>query len=601
MANSSINLIDLDFNSLKSSLKSYLSSQTKFQDYNFDGSNMSVLLDILAYNSYLNTFYLNMVASEMFLDTAQLRDSIISHAKELNYVPRSFRSAQANVNIAITTPTTATSIVIPAKTGFTSRVGSNTFNFVTNEAIAITLATTNTVSNTNTFYANNTILYEGSYITGSFVINSAIEKQRFILNNPTIDTTSIEVTVSENSGANVYVYTQAYSLFGLVSDTNAFFVQPAENEQYEIVFGDNISGRSPRNGAIVDVSYRICNGELPNGADTFVNNSAIDGHSNVSIVINSEAVSGSVSESNNSIKFNAPRSFQTQERAVTESDYEILLTREFPEIQAIAVYGGEKEDPPQYGKVFISVDITNSDGIPDVKKTLYNSYLKDKVPLGITTEIVNPQFIYLRVDTIVNYNYNITTLSENQLITKVQTAIANFNTAFLNGFNANFRYSNFVTAVDNVDPSILNNDTTITPYYLLTLQTGIETDFKFSFNTEVLVTSPTEAVHSISTDKGVFSSTFIVNGLTSQIEDDGLGNLRVVSISAEFHSEKFKIGTVDYATGAIAINNLNVESFTGSGIKLYIKPTSKDYSTTLKNILKIDSSDVTVTMVPKKS
>lgn len=595
MANSSINLIDLDFESLKSSLKTHLSSQAKFQDYNFDGSNMSVLLDILAYNSYLNTFYLNMVASEMFLDTAQLRDSIVSHAKELNYVPKSFRSAQANVNISITPSTNVSSVVIPAKTGFTSRVGSNTFNFVTKESVAIT------TSSNGVYYSNNLTLYEGSYVTDTFVRNSAIEKQRFMLNNPTIDTTSIEITVSENSGANVYTYTQGYSLFGIVSNTNVFFVQPAENEQYEIVFGDDTTGRAPRNGSVIDVSYRVCNGELPNGADTFINNSAIDSHSNVSIVLNSEAVSGSVSESNNSIKFNAPRSFQTQERAVTENDYEILLTREFPEIQAIAVYGGEKEDPPQYGKVFISIDITNSDGIPDLKKTIYNSYLKDKVPLGITTEIINPQFIYLRVHTNVSYNYNITNLSEVQLTTKVQTEIASFSSTYLNRFNANFRYSNFVTAVDNADPSILNNDTFVNPYYLLTLPTGTDTDFKFSFNTEVLITTPSDTTHPISADRGVFSSSFIINGLTNQIEDDGLGNLRIVLVSAESHSEKSKIGTIDYATGAVTINSLNVESFTGSGIKLYIKPTSKDYSTSLKNILKIDSSDVTVTMVPKKS
>ena len=595
MANSSINLVDLDFNSLKSSLKSYLSSQAKFQDYNFDGSNMSVLLDVLAYNTYLNTFYMNMVASEMFLDTAQLRDSIVSHAKELNYVPRSFRSAQANVNISITPSTTVTSVVIPAKTGFTSRVGSNTFNFVTKESIAIT------TSNNGVYYANSIPLYEGSYTTDTFVKNSAIENQRFLLNNPTIDTTSIEVTVSENSGANVFVYTQAFSLFGVVSNTNVFFVQPAENEQYEVVFGDDVSGRTPRNGAIIDITYRVCNGELPNGADTFINNSSIDGHSNVSITINTEATNGSVSESNTSIKYNAPRSFQAQERAITESDYETLLIREFPEIQAISVFGGEKEDPPQYGKVFISVDITNSDGIPELNKNIYNNYLRDKVPLGITTEIINPDFIYLNVISNVNYNYNITTLSENQLSTKVLTAITNFNDTYLNNFNANFRYSNFVTAIDNADISILNNDTFVYPYYLLQLSSNTNTGFSFSFNTEVLVTTPSDTVHSITADRGLFSSSFIANGLTSQIEDDGIGNIRLVRVTSDSHSEKSKIGTIDYTTGSIVITNLNVESFTGAGIKLYIKPVSLDYSTSLRNILKIKPEDVSVTMVPKKS
>jgi len=595
MANSSINLIDLDFNSLKSSLKSYLSSQTKFQDYNFDGSNISVLLDVLAYNTYLNTFYMNMVASEMFLDTAQLRDSIVSHAKELNYVPRSFRSAQANVNISITPSTNVTSVVIPAKTGFTSRIGSNTFNFVTKESIPITS------SNSGVFYANSTTLFEGSYVTDTFVKNSAITNQRFLLNNPTTDTTSVEISVSENSGANVFTYTQAFSLFGITSNTNIFFIQPAENEQYEVVFGDDISGRSPRNGAIIDISYRVCNGELPNGADTFVNNSSIDGHSNVSITLNSEAVNGSISESNTSIKFNAPRSFQAQERAVTENDYETLLTREFPEIQAISVFGGEKQDPPQYGKVFISIDITNSDGIPDIKKAIYNEYLRDKVPLGIITEILNPDFIYLNVTSTVNYNYNITTLSENQLSTKVLTAITNYNDAYLNNFNADFRYSNFVYSIDSSDPSIINNDTEVYPYYLLTLDTDTSTSFSFSFDSEILITTPSDTVHPITADRGVFSTSFIKDGLTCQLEDDGLGNIRIVRLTSNSNFEVVKIGTIDYTTGDVKINNLSVDSFNGSGIKLYVKLTSRDYSSTLKNILKIKPEDISVTVVPKKS
>jgi hypothetical protein len=595
MANSSINLVDLDFNSLKSSLKSYLSSQAKFQDYNFDGSNMSVLLDVLAYNTYLNTFYMNMVASEMFLDTAQLRDSIVSHAKELNYLPRSFRSAQANVNISITPSTNVSSVVIPANTGFTSRVGSNTFNFVTGESIAIT------TSSNGVYYANNTTLFEGSYVTDTFVKNSAIENQRFILNNPTIDTTSIGILVSENSGANVYTYVQAFSLFGVVSNTNIFFVQPAENEQYEVVFGDNTSGRTPLDGAIVEVTYRLCNGELPNGADTFVNNSSIDGHSNVSITMNSEAVNGSVSESNTSIKFNAPRSFQTQERAITESDYEILLTREFPEIQAISVYGGEKESPPQYGKVFISIDIENSDGIPEVKRNIYNNYLSDKVPLGIVTEIVNPDFVYLKVDTFANYNFNITTFSENQLSTKVLTSITNYNDTYLNDFNSSFLYSNFVTAIDNTDNSIINNDTEVVPYYLLTLETGVSTDFTFSFGAEILITTPSDQTHSITADRGLFSTTFVLDGLSCQLEDDGIGNIRIVRISSTNVVEKLKVGTISYSTGNVTISRLNVESFTGSGIKLYARIVSQDYTSSFRNILKIKPEDITVTMVPKKS
>ena len=390
-------------------------------------------------------------------------------------------------------------------------------------------------------------------------------------------------------------------MFGVVSNTNIFFVQPAENEQYEVVFGDNTSGRTPLDGAIVEVTYRLCNGELPNGADTFVNNSSIDGHSNVAITVNSEAVNGSVSESNTSIKFNAPRSFQTQERAITESDYEILLTREFPEIQAISVYGGEKESPPQYGKVFISIDIENSDGIPEVKRNIYNNYLSDKVPLGIVTEIVNPDFVYLKVDTIANYNFNITTLSETQLSTKVLTTISNYNDTYLNDFNASFLYSNFVTAIDNTDNSINNNDTVVIPYYLLTLKTGVSTDFTFSFGAEILNTTPSDQTHSITADRGVFSTTFVLDGLNCQLEDDGIGNIRIVRISSTNVVEKLKVGTISYSTGDVTISRLNVESFTGSGIKLYAKIVSQDYTSSFRNILKIKPEDITVTMVPKKS
>jgi len=588
MANSSINLIELDFQGIKSSLKSHLSSQAKFQDYDFDGSNMSVFLDVLSYNTYLNSFYLNMVASEMFLDSAQLRDSIVSHAKELNYLPRSFRSAQANVNISITPSTSVSSVLIPSKTSFTSRIGSNTFNFVTRDAIALT------ASSNNIFSATNITLYEGSYVTESFIKNDSITNQRFLLNNQNIDTTSLEVVVYENSETDVYNFTQAFSLFGLSSNTNSFFIQPAENEQYEIVFGDNISGRTPLNGSLIEISYRVCNGELPNGCDTFVNNSSIDGHSNVSITVNKSAISGSVSETIESIKFNAPRSLQTQERAVTENDYEILLSREFTEIRAVSAYGGDRENPPQYGKVYIAVDIEDSDGVPDIKKTLYNNFLKDKVPLGITTEITSPDFVFLRVLSNVFFNKNITSQTTEQISTKVKNTIIIFNDIYLNDFKSKFRFSNFTSAIDNADLSIINNDTTVNPFVLLSLKTNTSTDFKFNFNTPILETTPTTSSHPLIVDRGLFSSSFVQNGLNCQLEDDGKGNIRVVKITNTEIVEVSKIGTINYSTGEIIITKLLVDSFTGPGIKIYIKPTSQDYFSSQRNILKIQPEDLII-------
>lgn len=594
MANSSINLVDLDFNALKSSLKDYLTSQAKFKDYNFEGSNISVLLDVMAYNTYLNTFYLNMVASEMFLDTAQLRDSVVSHAKELNYLPRSFRSAYANVNIRITPATPQDLVVIPSKTAFTARVGTETYNFVTKDSITLT------TSINNVFYANNVTLYEGSYVTDTFVRSASIDNQRFVLTNPNIDTSSVEITVTENSGSDVYDYVQSFSALGIKSDSNIFFIQAAENEQYEVLFGDNVSGRAPSSGAVISVTYRVCNGELPNGAETFINNSSIDGHTDVLVTLNKEAINGSVSETIESIKYNAPRSFQTQERAVTESDYKILLLREFPEIQAISVFGGEKEDPPQYGKVFISVDITGSDGVPDVNKNIYKSYLEDKVPLGISLEVVDPDFVYLSVETDVKYDYNSTTLSSEEVKTLVTQGIIEYNDTNLNDFNVKFRYSNFVSFIDSITPSIINNDTICTPYFLLNPILSSNNDFTISFNAEILITTPSTKTHDLSTDRGLYSTNFTYNGLKCQLEDDGIGNVRIVRVTATSHREVVKVGTIDYATGTVRISNFNVSAYAGNGIKLYAKPVSLDFQSNLKYIMKIDTESINVVVTPDR-
>jgi len=596
MANSSINLINLDFNALKQSLKTYLASnsQPRFKDYDFEGSNFSVLIDLLAYNTYLNSFYTNMVASEMFLDTAQLRDSVVSHAKEINYTPRSFISAYANVNITISPSTTVSSVLIPARTSFTSRVGSNTFTFTTKESIALT------TSNNNVFYANNVLLYEGGYVTDSFVRNTQLDRQRFILTNPNVDTSSIEMVVAENSGANVYVFTQAYSLFDLTSNSEVFFVQACENEQYEILFGNNRSGKDPLNGAIIEVSYRVSSGELPNGADTFVNNSSIDGHSNVTITINKEAIGGSIAETIDSIKFNAPRSFAAQERAITENDFRSLLLRRFPEITALAVYGGEKAEPPQYGKVFIVVDIEGSDGVPDTYKQSYIDYLSDKISLSVTPEIVLPEFVYLAVTTDVKYDYNATTLSPNEIKTIVTNKIDNFNTLYLNDFNKTFRFSNFVSFIDDADKSIINNDTEVLPYFLLNPVLNTPTSFSVSFNTEILVTTPSTSSHSIDTDRGLFSSQFVFGGLNCTLEDDGEGNIRIVKVTDTEHVEIQNVGTVNYSTGAVVITDLNVSSYTGNGIKLYAKTVSKDFAAQLKNIVKINVSDIVVSVTPSR-
>ena len=270
MANTSVSLVDLDFETIKTNLKNYLKrSDSPFKDVDFEGSNVSQLLDVLSYNTYLNSYYLNMVASEMFLDTAALRDSVVSHAKELNYVPRSFRSAEAQISFNVTPSIPMTALIIPKGTSFTAKVGSNNYSFTTNDSTVVSISN-------NVFSANLTI-YEGSYVTDSFIYNSSNTSQRFVLSNSTVDTRSITTIIIEDNGASTLIYTKASSFLGLTDTSQSYFLQAAENAQYEIVFGDDVVGRRPKNGAVVSIEYRVSNGELPNGARTFDVDGSISG------------------------------------------------------------------------------------------------------------------------------------------------------------------------------------------------------------------------------------------------------------------------------------------------------------------------------------
>lgn len=590
-SNTSINLIGLDFDTLKTNLKTYLRNNTAFKDYNFEGSNMAVLVDLLAYNTYLNSFYTNMVASEMFLDSAQLRDSIISHAKELNYLPRSYTSARATINLAITPTSSVSSVLIPKGTSFTSRIGSSTFSFITPE---------NTVINTGvdgTYYANNVTVYEGSYVTDTFVYNSNQTNQRFVLSNPTIDISSIGVTVVEDSGSSLLTYTRALSLFGVQNTSKVFFIQPAENQQYEIVFGDDVFGRRPKNGSAIIVEYRISSGELPNGASIFVNDGAIDGHADVTVTTINSASSGAVAESIESVRFNAPRAVATQERAVTANDYKTLLQVQFPEIQAINVYGGEDQDPPQYGKVFISVDIENADGVPEASKAVYYDFIKTKTPLTITPVFIDPEFTYIEVDTFVRYNVNVTQKTPEEIRTLVQIAINNYDNLNLNDFESTLRYSQLCQAIDAADTSIVSNETKIKAIKILatpTLKFNAATNYTIKYDLpltrEYYVTGTRFASVAEHT---VESSSFIFGGKTCYIKDNA-GVLNIVTLVGENFDVVKSIGSIDYTTGTIILVGFAPESALGGQIKFYAIPESKDIFCRKNVVLSIAEQDISI-------
>jgi len=594
MANTSISLTSLDFADYKNSLKTFLQSQDRFKDYNFDGSNLSVILDLLAYNTYQNAFYMNMIGSEMFLDTAQQRDSVVLRAKELNYTPRSFRSSSANVSLTITpTDSNISLITIPKGTSFTSKAGSNNYTFSTDQMITVT-------SGNGVFIADNVSIYEGTYVTDTFVVqpSSNTDRQKFVLSNPTIDTTSLTVTGLENNGANTVSYKLASNILDLKTDSNVYFLQGSENSKFELLFGDNVVGKKPLDGSAIIVEYRSTNGQLPNGVSKFTPNGQIGGTSNVIVTTVSSASGGDIAEDIESIRRNAPRFYATQDRAVTVKDYETLFTVNYPEIQAISVYGGEDASPPQYGSVLISMKIANFDAIPTSKKTEYTTFISTRAPLTIRPVFIEPNYTYVSVNSNVKYNVNQTSLNPEDINTLVTDAIQNYNLTNLNNFKATLLYSRLVNQIDNAHASIVSNETDYVLMKKIVPSTSTQKNYTIEFNTALDDALPPQPLNHKASDRHtVYSTKFYYSGQLVSLEDDGVGKMRIVSENANGeHTTLLDIGTVDYTNGRILLNNFLTTNYVGDAIRIYVMPRSKDNSSNKNTILEIPNDEINVTV-----
>ena len=592
MANSSISLTQLDFNEYKASLKAYLTEQEEFKDYDFDGSNLSVLLDILSYNTYQNAFYMNMVSNEMFLDSARLRDSVISHAKELNYLPRSFTSAKADIRLTVTpTDSNKNSIVVPKGTGFISRVDDYTYTFTTSQNIVIT----NKVS--GSFVSDTITIYEGNYLSDTYAVNYN-NPLIFKINNKSVDASSVAVTVLEDNGSSVLEYSRATSLFGYTETSRVFFLQPGVGDLYEVVFGDGIVGRKPKNNSVIIIEYRTSNGELPNGAFRFINSGRIDNEANVTITTISSAADGAVAEDLNSIKFNAPRAFTTQERAITAEDYQNLLKANYPEINAVTAYGGEDATPPQYGRIFVSVDLTDVDGLPKIKEDEYRRFLRSRSSVAMEPIFISPDYTYLSVTGIVKYNINRTGLNPEDIRTFVIDSILNYALVNLNSFAKTFRYSKLVQAIDATDESIISNETDINLVKYLTpnlnVPLNLTVDFKCPLTQEIPLLGDEHPMIDI---HGVTSTPFTYTGIQNCVlEDNGDGVMRIVTSSGVNHKKIIDVGTVDYDTGVVRLNNFIVQNYVGTSLKIYAEPRSRDITAIQNVILNIIEPDVNITI-----
>ena len=588
---------ELDFNTLKSNLKTYLKGQAQFSDYDFDGSNINVLLDVLSYNTYMNSFYLNMVGSEMFLDTAQLKESVVSHAKELNYIPRSRTSAVAFVDLTISPGDSPDSIIIPKNYKLTTTIDNTTYNFYVGEDHIV-------VANNGVYTAANVAIYEGILATEYFNVTA---NSNFVLQSQTIDNRSIDVYVYEsNTSAIPYTYSKAESLYGLTPTSNVYFLQGYSANQYELKFGDGVSGRSISPGNFVKVIYRNSNGEKGNGAYKFSKTSAIQGYTTISVATVTAAVNGSERETIDEIKYNAPRFFTSQERAVTIQDYETLTLNKFPEFQSVIAYGGEEMSPPQYGRVAISIKPYGSTAIvSDYLKSEVVNYLKGK---SLTTEpiIVDPDFLYLKVDSSVKYDTGATTLGINQLSTLVSNAIISFANTNLTSFGSDLSYSKLTSAIDDADVSIIGNDTNIKLVKRWTPPTEQTNSISFSYNNELYHEDILYALpqgHDLTIKSSVFKYNSSNTLYNAYIGDDGVGTLKVYTDQTNSNGTVTRLtinenaGTVNVFSGAVTIT-ANVYSFTGSHINIAAQLKAKDVVVVRNAFLLISPLDVKITMVP---
>ena len=457
-ANSGLQITNLDFGSIKNSLKSFLQQQDTLKDYNFDGSSLSILLDLLAYNTQYNAYYLNMVANEMFLDSAVQRGSVVSHAKLLNYVPHSAVAPRATVNTVfyqVTTPT----MTLPKGTSFISEaIDGTNYTFVTKDS-----ETVNVVANTAIF--NGLSIYQGISASYSYTHNTSINpKQIFNIPDNNVDLSTLLVTVQESSSNLVYeTYSQATDFLSLNPTSKVYFVQEGMNGLYQIYFGDGVLGKSLNNNNIVNISYITTNGTAAFGANSFTLTSSVGFSNNFTQSITS-ASNGADKETIDSIKFSAPKAFAAQGRAVTKEDYIYLIqnnTQDFP-VDSVSVWGGEENDPPVYGQIFCAIKPSGGYTLTATQKErIINEVIKPISVLTVVPTIVDPDYTYINFDTTVLYDPKKTTSTGGQIQQQVSAAINNFATNNLNTFNSVFKTPELITTIQTANPAIVTNETTV--------------------------------------------------------------------------------------------------------------------------------------------
>ena len=585
-----LNVTELDFADIKNNLKNFLKQQTEFNDYDFEGSGLNVLLDVLAYNTHYNALNAHYSLNESFLDSAQIRGNVVTRAKLLGYTPRSVLSPRATVNIVVTKPnsgTIPTVLELTKGTKLNTVVSGEEFQFVVLNTQQATLS-----GSTWTF--NNVTLVEGTTRELKYRVDNDIENQKFQLSDYDADTSTLRVRVQANEESTAFdVYTKFETLKGVDSTSKVYYLQENPSGYYEVYFGDGVTGFKPTNNNIVTVDYVTTKGIESNGANSFTMVDDIGTFDNIAVSLVTAAAGGAEEETMESIRFNAPLTFISQNRAVTADDYAAIIKKEFSNIDSISTWGGEDNDPPDYGRVYVCIKPLLAETLTTAEKTnITGAILKGKNVVSITPQIVDPNFTYLELDVSFKYNPNLTDRSSVDLQSVVRDTITDYNFNNLNKFDGVFRHSQLTRNIDNSDPAILN--TTVRPrmFQNITPVNNALNNFSLSFSSPFYQSGN-------STSFLISSSAFKINNVDhffgdEPITDSSKRNVIVYKVVNDVNTTVIKsAGEIDVDKGKITLNNFTPDAVTP--IKITVLPNSLDLGPKRDQLISIDNSFVVIT------
>ena len=587
---------NLDFEQIKVSLKEYMRSQSEFTDYDFEGSALATLIDTLAYNTYYTAFNTNMVVNELFIDSATLRDNVVSIAKQLGYRPKSITAPTAYISFTInyTNATTDKELVLQPGTGFVASYDNNIYSYIVNDAV-----TGQVVNNVATF--ENVEIKEGTRLVNTFTINSAIKSQRFILDNQDIDTNTIRVQVYPGGGSFNEEYKIADNILGVDGTSKVFFLDEIEDQRYEILMGDGVLGKKVENNSRIEVSYLTTSGPESNGVKTFVFTGVVQNPNGVSpnaftttITSTTPSSGGEEVESTAKIKYTAPKAYGTQDRAVTAQDYEAIVRKVYPATSDIIIFGGEDQDPPEYGKVFIVLKPNDASYLTSLTKSQIIADLKKYVIASVEPEIVDPSILYVEITSKIFYNTGLTDQTEGQIRDKAINSVQSYiDTSDTEKFNGKFRYSKFIGVIDDADISINSNLTSVI----------MRKDFYPQLNSTFYYEVCFQNAFDEDCDDPVLSSTgFRVTEYPNfdvyvEDRDKKIVLYRLDSVTGEKVVLDRDIGDIDYVKGELKMYALTIirGSFFDNRISLRVKPLSNDIKAMREVYLDVDVANSSFT------